>query len=68
MGIFALISNAFGAVKNYFGWAQDRQAAKNAPEVKANAAAEVREAIRTEATQAVAKGDEDAIRKQLADQ
>lgn len=39
MGIFSLIANALKAFAGVFGWAQQRDAEKNTPEMRANAAA-----------------------------
>lgn len=49
------------------GWGQQRSADKNTAEMKANADAAERERIRVAATKAVSAGDDEEIRRQLAD-
>jgi hypothetical protein len=60
MGVIDSIGSAFKAVASFFGWAQQRDAEKNSPEMKANAAAKTDAAIASkvaEADTAAASGD-----------
>ncbi len=66
--MFGWIGSLLKIAASVCGWGEQRSADKNAPDMKVNADAAVKEEIRTAATDAVAKSDEDAIRKQLADQ
>lgn len=62
-----LVKEAFRAVAEFFGWARARSDANNAPEIRENAKAAERQEIRTDATDAVAKDDIDAIRRGAAE-
>ncbi len=66
--MFDWISNILKTAAAVTGWGQQRSADKNTAEMKTNKDAAVREDIRTAATDAVATGDDNAIKKQLADQ
>ena len=66
--MFSWITSILKIAASVTGWGQQRSADKNTDAMKTNASAAVREEIRAEATDAVAKSDTDAIRKQLADQ
>jgi hypothetical protein len=61
-----LISNALGAVKEYFGWQKQNVALKNTPEMQANAKAGQDAVAQDKARKLVAEGDEDAIRRSLS--
>ncbi len=67
MAFFDAIAGFFGSIREVFGLARDRHALRHTPEMKANAAAKTDQEIRTEATNAVARRDLDAIRKQAAE-
>lgn len=41
-GILSILSNLFGAIGGYFGWAKQIQEEVNSPEMKANAEAKIR--------------------------
>lgn len=64
--IVEAISNAFGAVKEYFGWAREKQALTNTPEMQANAKGGQDAKTVDAARDAVAKGDTEALRKGLS--
>jgi hypothetical protein len=64
--IAELISNAFGAVKEYFGWAREKANRENEPEMKQNADGKSVAQVEDEARKAVAKGDTDDIRRKLS--
>lgn len=66
-GWLQAIGNFFGALREGLGFARDRHAANNAPDMKANAAAKTDAEIRADATAAVAKKDLNEIRKQAAE-
>lgn len=61
-----MISNALGAVKEYFGWARERQALNNNPEMQANAKSEQDAKAADEARKKVAEGDTNTIREGLS--
>jgi len=66
MGLLDSISNGLKAVAAVFGWAQQRDAEKNSPEMIANAHAKLdAEAAKlvAEANAKAAQGDLDAARK-----
>jgi len=59
----ALLSSLFRALAEGLGLVRQRDAALNAPEIKANADAAVDQKIKDEAGQAVSSGNLDQIRK-----
>lgn len=63
MDILGVIKNLFGAVMEGLGFARQRAAEKNAPEIKANADAAVDQAIKDTARKAIADANLDEIRK-----
>ena len=70
MGVLDLISNAFGAVKEFFGWAGKRSDLNNTPEMQANAAAKTRQEIADKVNADIAAGNAgnlDAERKDAAE-
>ncbi len=58
-----LVKNIFAALAAGLGFAQRRQELVNSPEMQANAAAKRDAAVAKAATEAVAKGDLDEIRR-----
>ncbi len=67
MDIVALISNACLAVAKVFGYRQQRDAEKNAPDVRAAAIAGQEQRQVDKTNQAIAKQDVAEIRKELAE-
>lgn len=67
MDIISLISNAFGAVQEFFGFARQRDAEKNAPEVQAAAAAQKELDAEDKTKKAIAKEDLDEERRELSE-
>lgn len=64
--IVDMISNGFGAVKEFFGWKREQANRENTPEMQANAKSGQDAAVVDQANKEVAEGDEDAIRKGLS--
>lgn len=67
MDFTALISNAFAAIGQLFGFARQRDSEKNAPAVQAAAAAQKEQNAQDKTKAALAKGDLDEIRKELSE-
>lgn len=65
--MWASITAIFQSVAAYFGFAKQRDAEKNAPDVKAAAIGKQEQAQVDKTNKAVADGDLDAIRKQAAE-
>jgi hypothetical protein len=65
--IIEALRNFFGATQSVADLQRQRDAQKNSPEMKANAAAKTRAEIVKDATNAVAADDLDAIRKGAAE-
>jgi hypothetical protein len=65
--IFATLTSAFQAIAGYFGWAKQRDAEKNAPDVKAAAVARQEQQQVDQTNKAVAQKDAEQIRKELAE-
>lgn len=67
MDFTALISNAFGAIKEFFGFARQRDTEENSPAMQ-KALESKREAAATDKTRAaLAQANLDQIRKDLAE-
>ena len=67
MNFLELISNALGAVKEFFGYARQRDTEKNTPQMlQAKEAAEETRA-NDQTREAIAKGDLDELRKEAAE-
>lgn len=67
MAIFDAIAGIFGSLREALGFARQKHAANNTPEMRANAAAKTDAEIRADATQAVATKDLAKIRQQAAE-
>ena len=67
MGILTLISNAFAAVKEYFGWAKQHSEVNNAPDMKAAAIAKQEQGEHDQEIKDVAARDVEKTRKDLAE-
>ena len=67
MGILDLVSNAFGAVKEFFGWASKRSDLNNSEAMKANAAAKTRQEIADKVNADIAAGNLEEERKDAAE-
>jgi hypothetical protein len=66
-GILEMLSNAFGAIKEVFGFVRQKDAEKNAPEiVQAKKAADEAAAL-DKTREALAKKDLDELRKEAAE-
>jgi hypothetical protein len=65
--IVSLVGNAFGAVKEFFGFQSKRLDLKNTADVKAAAAAQSEATAVDQVEKAVAGKDVNAIRKDLAE-
>jgi uncharacterized protein (DUF2141 family) len=66
MNFVALISNAFGAVKEFFGFRREESNRQNAPEMKAAAKAAQDAKTVDESRAAVKRADVDEIRRDLS--
>ncbi len=66
MDIIALISNALGAVKEFFGFQSKKLDLKNTAEMKKGAVVQQEQALKDTANKAIANKDEDEIRKMLS--
>lgn len=61
------LSNFFGAILQLFRFKADKQALDNTPAMQARAAGATDQKIKDDAAKAVAAGDLDTIRKDLAE-
>lgn len=66
-GIIEAIGNLFGAIKSVFGFAEQRETEKNAPDVQAAAAAQNEQNAQDKTRAAIAGGDIDEERRELAE-
>ena len=60
------LSNIFGAIKEYFGWATQRSEVSNAPDVRAAKIGSQDEQTKSKIEQDVAKGSVDDLRKDVS--
>lgn len=67
MGIIEAIGNGLKAFAAFFGYQQKKLELNNAPAMQARAAGETDQQIKDGAAKAVADGDLDKIRKDLAE-
>jgi len=67
MGFLSLISNAFAAIGQVFGFARQRDEEKNSPAVQAAAAAQKEQNAEDQTRAALAKADLNEIRKELSE-
>ncbi len=65
--ILTAISNAFGAVMGYFGWANKRQELKNSPDVRAAAIAVQEQRVQDAAKKAIANEDTKTLGNDLSE-
>ena len=61
-----IISNAFGAVKEIFGWKREEAQRQNTPEMQANAKAAQDAKVVDDARAAAAKADLEETRRKLS--
>ena len=66
MGVLDLISNAFGAVKEFFGWTGKRSDLNNTPSQQSNAEAAQIQKDRDKAAADIANPDQTDLGKDLA--
>lgn len=66
MGIIDLISNALGALKEFFGYKREQAVRENTPEMQAAAKGAQDAKVVDQARKDVAEGDTDAIRRGLS--
>ena len=64
MSMLKAIANGLKAVAAYFGWARQRDAEKNAPEMKANASKKTEARIEQKVGEATATGDKGDLSKE----
>lgn len=62
-----LLKNLFGACMEFFGFAREKQVLNNTPQMQARATGQTDQQIKDGAAKAVAEGDVDTIRKDLAE-
>ena len=67
MNLFDNIGAFFKAVASIFGWAQQRDAENNSPQIQANDAAKKAADAEDRITDEIAKQNIDSIRKDLAE-